>query len=219
MINFGKILNEGRYDSLTRIISNDILYIIKNTIDEDGVVESELPYDINKKRSYKHESGIKIPVVVYIQRLDRLSYGGEHHDYYVNTYISNDDELVMEISLNPNKEPKLYESLFYKINEDVRHEIEHYTQKIMDDKPSDTTGTAGFDTTYEHHKDSSEIPAMVHGFYRRARIEKKPIDVVMWDDLDSEINSGNLTKDEAQDLFNLWINYSRRRLPKAIYSN
>ena len=59
---------------------------------------------------------------------------------------------------------------------------------------------------------------MVHGFYRRAKLEKRPIDEVMIEDLDSEIERGNLTKPAAQSLLAIWVDYAKKNLPAAIYS-
>jgi hypothetical protein len=219
MISFSKdILKEGRYDSLSRQISNDIFYVVKETKGSDEVIEAELPSDLRNMENYLHESGVDIVVGVYVNRLDRLYYGDKHLDFFVKSYIDESDELVLEITLDRDKEPQSYEPLFYKINEDVRHEIEHYTQAIMKDKPSSDKATAQMDSTYEHHMEPSEISALVHGFYRRAKLEKKPLDVIMWDDLNNDIEVGHLTQEEADDLFHRWISYSRRRLPNAIYS-
>jgi hypothetical protein len=219
MINFSnQILIEGRYDSLTRKISNDIFYVVGKTKGIKGPLEVLLPEEISEDDSYIHESGIEISVVVQIQRMERLYYGGEYRDFHVHTFIDEDDFLVTEITIDSDKEPQSYEQLLYKINEDVRHEVEHYTQDIMIDKPS-RGETSRMETTYLHHKDPSEVEALVHGFYRRAKMEKRPIDVIMWEDLNRDIDLGHITQEEAKDLFEKWVNYSRRRLPKAIYSN
>ncbi len=87
-----------------------------------------------------------------------------------------------------------------------------------DREQSDIEFTAEYETTYQHHKDPSEVEALVHGFYRRAKLEKKPLDIIMWNDLNSDISKNLMTQEEAQDLFKTWINYARRRLPHAIYS-
>jgi len=214
-----KLILEGRYDSITRKIANDIFYIVKETKGNDNVIEAELPSDLNGEESYQHESGIDLTAAIYVARMERLYYGGEYKDFYVKSYIDENDELVLEITLDIDKEPQSYEELFYKINEDVRHEIEHYTQAVMLSKPHSDKPTAQMDSTYEHHMEPSEVAALVHGFYRRAKLEKKPIDIVMLDDLNNDIKLGNLTQEEADKLFHTWINYSRRRLPQAIYSN
>jgi hypothetical protein len=66
--------------------------------------------------------------------------------------------------------------------------------------------------------DPSEVEALVRGFYRKARVSKKPLDIIIIEDLNQEMNLGNINKEEAQELFKTLLNYARRRLPNAIYS-
>ena len=62
------------------------------------------------------------------------------------------------------------------------------------------------------------MPALVHGFYRRAKLEKRPLDDIMIEDLDSEIERGNLSSKQAQKLLQIWVDYAKKNLPKAKYS-
>lgn len=212
----GQILKEGRYDSFTRKISNDIMSFVKQGVGNDGNVFGILPSD---DQEYTHESGVSFNVHINTSRVDSLTLRGKDYDYFVNTFIDYDDDIYIEITLNYNNEPQSYEKLFYKINEDVRHEVEHYTQEIHKDKPDITNATAKYDNTFEHHKDIAEIAALVHGFYRRAKLEKMPLDVVMKSDLDRDVFNGNITNREAEVLLDKWVKFAKRRLPSAIYSN
>lgn len=210
-----KRLIEGRYDSLTRRIVLDIFKFIKNGyLGSDLPMEFHLPKHINREESYTHESGLDFEVVLVLDRTNQLDEGG----YVVNTFISYDDELVVNVFIDYDTGSEIYESLFYKISEDVRHEIEHYTQKLFNDRQQPKKDTATYDTTYEHHIDPSEIEALSHGFYYKAKKQKKPFDVVVWGDINSDVEKGNLTMDEAKDIFTRIISYARRRLPKAKYS-
>lgn len=220
-----KILLEGRYDSLTRQIVNDVMYYVKESEGElDEPFTIELPEDGKK---YHHEySGIKFILDLGIQRTDEyIEYNGREIPYYIKTYIAEDNYLVIQISINERYGREYYQEIYYKLNEDIRHEIEHYLQdmalknkRFKDRQQPLISGTANYDTVYQHHKDPSEVEALVNGFYRKAKIERLPLDVIMHRDLDMDINDGNLTHEEAEDLFDLWIKYARRRLPDAIYS-
>lgn len=127
---------------------------------------------------------------------------------------------------------KQYQNIFFKLNEDVRHEIEHLVQDLSKQEIIDKVNnprfknrqqplvdrTADYETTYLHHKDPAEIEALVHGYYRKAKLQKLPLDVVMTNDLNNEVKYGNLTKDESEDLMKMFLKYSRRNLPDAKYS-
>ena len=215
-----QILLEGRYDSLTRIISRDIISCIKET--EGSYDESEyfsLPFEKNGEEYYQGPN-LNINVELTILRTnDNIEHNGKEIPYYVKSYIDDEDYLNFEILINNNYDKEYYEEIFYKINEDVRHELEHLLQGIFSDRQQPNIEyTADYESTFEHHMDPSEVEALVHGFYRRAKIEKKPLDIVMMDDLNHEIMLGNLSREESSKLLNTWITYARRRLPDAIYS-
>lgn len=224
-----QILSEGRYDSLVRTISNDILNEIKISAENEGSSFDDVIGE------YGHESGVLIPVVLELYRY--LNTEETWFKFIVNSFIDYDDYLVVRVFINSDYEPQVYENLYYKINEDIRHEIEHYIQAIdkkereeykekgieeptrfRDRKQPLIPNTADYETTFEHHMDPSEVEALVHGFYRRAKLEKLPLDVVMTRDLEHEMEEGNLTEDEAKELFTTWLNYAKRNLPRAIYS-
>lgn len=215
------LLEMGRYDSLTRRISNDIFSEIKKSEGELGITRIELPWDIKEIPAYSHESGLVIEVALVISRTkDTILYGNRELPYYVFTYIADDDSIVVEVSLDELYGKSFYEEIIYKINEDIRHEIEHLLQEMGagDREGLDLKNSSNYETTFDHHKDKGEVAALVHGFYRRAKLEKKPIDIIMLEDLNKDILDGRITVEEADKLIQLWIKYSMNNLPKAQYT-
>lgn len=206
-----QILNEGRYDSLVRTISNDVLNEIKVSAENN---ESSFDDIVGE---YEHESGALIPVVLELYRyINEKTW----FKFIVNSFIDYDDNLVVRVFINVDYEPQVYENLYYKINEDVRHEVEHYLQDIFPDRQQpDIPNTSDYETIFAHHIDPSEVEALVHGFYRRAKLEKRPLDEVMLEDIQKDIQDGNLTPDEGDKLLNTWVSYAIKKLPQAQYSN
>ena len=223
-MNKKQIILEGRYDSFTRVISNDIFKTIKETEgNTEHTNQIDLPYDINGEESYIfnfNEKNLSLDVELFIKRSeDTINIGNREIPYYIRTYISEDDVLVMEILIDESYGRSFYEEIFYKINEDVRHEIEHYLQNIFKDRNQPLQNTADYNTTFAHHMDPSEVEALVHGFYRRAKLEKRPLDVVMSEDIQKDIQDGNLTIVEGNTLLSIWTKYAVNKLPKAQFSN
>ena len=219
-----QILSEGRYDSFTRMISKDIVKSVKETEgDMEHTHQIDLPYDITGEEEYTFnfkEKSLGIEVELFINRTeDEISIGHREVPYYINSYVSEDDNLVMEMVIDESYGRSYYEEMFYKINEDVRHEIEHYLQNIFKDRQQPLQDTADYNTTLAHHMDPSEVEALVHGFYRRAKLEKRPLDVVMLEDIQKDIQDGNLTPEEGDTLLSVWVKYAVNKLPKAQYSN
>ena len=165
-----QILLEGRYDSFTRIISKDIFRSIKET---EGDTEDkhyiDLPYDVNGEERYGHESGLGIEVDLRIQRTDNtIIYGNRELPYHINTYVATDDVLVMEVTIDETYGREFYEEMFYKINEDVRHELEHHLQNIFDDRQQpiqDTTRASEDLMTPSASKLILTYYPLVHGLF------------------------------------------------------
>ena len=216
-----QIILEGRYDSFTRIISNDIFRSIKETEgDTEDIHNIDLPYDVNGEERYGHESGLGIEFDLRIQRTDNtILYGNRELPYHINTYVAVDDAVVMEVVIDETYGREFYEEMFYKINEDVRHELEHHLQNIFDDRQQPIQDTAKYETVFAHHMDPSEVEALVRGFHRRAKLEKKPLDIVMLEDIKKEIIDGNLTSEEGDTLLKTWVKYAVNNLPNVNYSN
>ena len=128
---------------------------------------------------------------------------------------------MVALFFGPDFSPKSYEKLFYRLQEVMRHEIEHLTQggpNRIPDRPIYYGSTSDLKTVYGHHKNKIEVPALVHGFYRRAKIEKRPLDEIMVEDLDADIQKGLLSKKQAENLLTIWLDYAKKNLPAARYS-
>lgn len=206
------LLTEGRYDAITRKVVRDIMKVVNGSRIGDFI----LPSDVSNEQDYEQE-GLSFNLELDIIETEDIE------KFEVRTAIADEDDeniMLMTIILGPKFNKQNLEALFYKLQEDVRHEIEHFTQMGPDrieDRPIYKGNTANFKTVYGHHKNIIEIPALVRGFYRRAKIERKPIDEIMMDDLDTEIERGNLSKNTAQKLLTIWVDYAKKNLPHAIY--
>jgi hypothetical protein len=207
-------LNEGRYDSFVRQITKDIFYNIKQT---EGDLDNPTTFYLPEDDFYYHESDVEFDLILTVMRVyGPIKNKNKEVDFIVDTYIDTEDSLVMQIIIDENYGEKVYEELFYKISEDIRHEIEHYVQEMgrkdkrykQREQPL-IPNTAAYKTTFDHHRDPSEVEALVHGFSRRAKLEKKPLDLIMRQDLDLEIDSGNLKEKEADILFSIWKNKAK----------
>lgn len=230
-----QIIMEGRYDPFVRQVAKDVMTHIKKTEGQVDTIKTHyLPQEITGEQFYEHEDGFYFDLEVSVKRVDGLYHNNTKVKYYVNSYIDHNDSFIMEISIDENYGKKIYEDLFYKINEDIRHEIEHFVQfidkiqqqigepiekrRFKDKQQPEIEDTSDYETTFLHHKDPSEVEALVRGFYRRAKLEKKPLDVVMQNDLEREIGFGEITEEEAKKLFSIWMKYAKRNLPNAKYT-
>jgi hypothetical protein len=210
------LLTEGRYDAITRKAVRDIMKLVTTS----SFGDHDLPYDINNDEYEYQQENLGFSVELQIIKTTKVE------DFFIDAATSDNDEdetvMLVKILLNPKFNKQKLEELFYKLQEVVRHEIEHFTQHgpfRIEDRPTYKGDTAQLKTVYGHHKNVIEIPALVRGFYRRAKIEKRPLDEIMMEDLDSEIEKGFLTKNQAEKLLSIWIDYAKKNLPAAIYKH
>jgi len=221
------IIIEGRYDSATNKVVKDIMKVIKNTKNYPAgdLMMANLPHDFDGTEEYEmKKAGISFSVELYVVRdFFTPENGGptiQIDDWVMDSFrINGEDSLEFRIGINSNNEPQVYSKIYMKLQEDVRHEIEHLLQDWgRGDRPIPIP-ERGNETTFEHHSKRDEIPAMVQGYYRRAKKMRLPLDEIMTQDLDNEIEQGNLTSEEAEELLRVWMLYVKRRLPEAIYTN
>ena len=100
-----QILLEGRYDSFVRMISKDIVNSVKETEgDMEHTHQIDLPYDINGEEEYTFnfkEKSLGLEVELFINRTeDEITIGNREVPYYINSYVSEDDNLVMEMVID-----------------------------------------------------------------------------------------------------------------------
>jgi hypothetical protein len=139
-----------------------------------------------------------------------------------------DNEIEVVINIDPTKEPQVYSKLNAVVQDAVRHEIEHLTQggdNRMEGKPK-LVGSSVRDkisvkngNSYKYFLLRDEIPAMVHGMYRQAKKEKRPLDDIYNEYLDYFVEENVISKAEASKILKTWLALAKKELPAAIYSN
>jgi hypothetical protein len=161
------VINEGRYDGITRQIVGDILSVVK--YQKEG--EYSLPEDIRDDMVYtspqlQTEFSVELKLEVS-DDVDTIEVNG---DYY-----SDEDTISIIIISNPNLDREILEELHYELNEIVRHELEHIIQyERGDDIPKRKPKKS-----LKYYSQKHELEAQIAGFIRRAQKERKPLEVVI----------------------------------------
>jgi len=207
-------LTEGKYDRPTGLIVDKIWeYIKKSKENKKGTSAYKTKIDIN---------GVYVELTTIIKRNKNLDF-----QLAVDANQSS-NEIQVLIMLNPDYEPEQYNKLNAKLQDTVRHELEHTLQdptsiNYKSGKPKMTSldyrGKIQQDPALVHRyftlKD--EIPAMVNGMYRQAKTEKQPLDVIFKEYLEYFIKSEDITQAQADKIIGVWIEYAKENLPKAQY--
>lgn len=210
-------LNEGKYDKITGQIVDLIWTAIKITRPK-GEHEAEM---------YSWEIDTSSPLYI-----DEIKFYISREP--VATGVSIDagaypEENAIEVllTIDPSAEPNIYNKVNSLLQDAVRHELEHLTQggenRIIDRPkltPEKTRNKidAKFGNAHKYFTLKDEIPTMVNGMYRSAKTQKKPIDVVFNEYLNYYIGEKIITQKQADSILKVWIDYAKKNLPAAQYS-
>lgn len=162
-----EIISEAKFDGVVKKLVKDIIFVYKDN--KEG--NFRLPEDINNEEMVyvfdSLESPLSLDVNLFIDpRVDNVEVDA---DYYR-------DEETIEVTIvsNPNINKNILQKLIGKLNETIRHELEHYSQFqkgfIFPDDPL---------TPLEYFLQTHEIEAQLAGFKRRAKKEKRPLEDVI----------------------------------------
>jgi len=202
-----EVMAEGKYDKLTNIISSDIFRAWKEGIDagEDGV---------QFKKKYKALGG-KFDLIATLEqtwetgKMEVMEPTGAGTD-------KKGDFIVIEIDIDEDLLPEMWEEISMTLKDVVRHEIEHLTHNIGSSTSNPNKGMeddiaqrdairADRRTIHKYFKLDKEVDANLQGLYFRAKKEKKPFADVVNRYLDSQ----QITPKQREEVKAIW----RERLP------
>ena len=197
-------LNEGRYDTLSNLISSEIFNKWKSDFDngemistfEDDFENKDLYVDVNATMDFTLDN-------------DKLTVDGGAD--------SETDYLELNFEIDPNLLPEMWSDVSMNLKDVVRHEIEHLThgegdnlnpnKYIEDDTLIRDMINMELLSKSDYFKLEKEIDANLQGMYFRAKKEHRPLKDIM----DIYLGSQGITPEEQEDILNIW-----RRRAKAL---
>ena len=202
-------LTEGRYDSLTRTVVNDILNDWKLQFDgENGDLEFEEDYEMTNSK------GEPINFELYAAlRVKETS----NHIYKVDggaDPLRDPAYLEVKFQVDPRDLPQKWEDIYMDLTDVVRHEIEHMTQqgtnvipskKMEDDEILRNLINLKLLPKSDYFRLEQEIDAMLQGMYLKAKKSKTPFKDVINDYFDKV----KLSKKDRQDILSIWKNRAK----------
>jgi hypothetical protein len=208
----------GRYDNITGKTVDKIWHFI-HSVDEEG--EMDILYKFNKVNKRQLKFKLKVDIAIKTE--------GIKEPFLIDGAAAPSLKLpTVEISvlLNSGAGKEYYNKLNACLNEVVRHELEHLTQWGINKKGNKahvseskrTRVSERFKPSYGYFSLKDEIPALVHGMHRQAKIEKRPITDIFTEYLDEYIADDQINERQAKLLFDKWYNYSIKNIPRAKYA-
>ena len=219
-------LYEGMYDKLTGDITDEIWKLIHTTQKIYELDNQDNAFERNYENFTSEKAKLTFNMKIIIYRDEK-----ENSSCHVDGSTSSNDELPSDIEIligiNPKTEPKVYNELNALIQDTVRHELEHLTQSGKNKKPfRPKTPSDAYKNriqkipseTWRYFTLKDEIPAMVHGLYRRAKILKQPLDITMEDYLNYFREINVIDDEKFNKIMKKWLEFAKTNLPAAIYS-
>lgn len=233
---FNDFIRESDESSFNQIVSRcvkDVMSIIKSETSNEYVNHDKLEYldpitfdlivVIRKDENPDFESDSHFNNLPW----EKLNFDNHGFSIDGNTYTDRDELIVPEIELtlliNPKREPKSYNEIYFKLNDVLAHEIHHLTQVGWNRKPFRTRPTASkvrnnSKKSFKYFLLSDEVESMVKGMYRRSKLEKKPIDEIFSEYLYPFIKESYITEEEYNKVMNMWIQHTVENYPHANFS-
>jgi len=210
------LLNEGRFDWVSGKIVNDIWKLIR---------DSKVSRKKEEGYLFKYKTPINMKLYVFVKRT--IDKEGGFYRIGGETLLST-KTVRMEVDIDaPNREIErlMYVDINAELNRVVRYEIEHLTQQKGKNyipgraKPLSIRKRVELEDKYGYFVSRDEIPAMIAGFYREAKIKKIPIDDVASSYLNYFMEENPIiNQEEKGKIMKIWMDYAHKHYPAAIFS-
>jgi hypothetical protein len=196
------LLNEGRYDKITNVISSKIFTQWKEDINNGEKASRLQQYFPFGDEEISIDANISI-----VPGSGKLNVDGGADD--------TEDYIEVRFEIDPTFLPEFWEEISMNLKDVIRHEVEHLTHgegftsnpaKIMDnDEFIRKMIDAKLLPPAQYFKLEKEVDANLQGMYLRAKKEKREFKDV----IDTYLNAQDVTPEEKEEILDLW----RSRLP------
>jgi hypothetical protein len=170
---------------VVRSIVNDIVKIFK----EEGVGNFELPEDISGDMTYEFK-GLDSELTVELNIIKTNEVDGLEVD---GGYYKDDDVLEIEIEYNPSYGNQIMYDLLGKLNEVIRHELQHVIQyERGDELPNDE------EDPEKYYSQNHELEAQIKGLKRISKLKREPFEKSVRDWFDDNEQKHRLSSEAKE---------------------
>jgi hypothetical protein len=198
------IINEGRYDSITRLVVKDIIDSWKSQFDgKEGELRFEEDYELENSKGQPID--FELLAVLNLKETEDKTYivdGGANEEL-------DPPYLEVNFQVDPRSLPKMWSTIYNDLIDVIRHEIEHLTQsgvnvipskEMADDQSIRQMINWGLLPKAEYFKLEKEVDAMLQGMYLKAKKSKTPFKDVINDYFEKV----GLEGEDKQNVLDLW---------------
>ena len=180
----------SRADALSKRVAGDVVEYLKTHFDEEEV---EFPFmEEYYFKTMDVDVGVQFSVEIEKAIVGRpfvIDTGAHPHgeEPLIDIVMTFDARYPIVQSLEP---------IYFKVLEDVRHELEHLVSGESADK-NDVSRA-------EYYIDKGEIPSLVRGLHLRAKKMKVPTQLMFKNELQQYIDSGEISPEQSEQILQVW---------------
>lgn len=203
----------GRYNKITNEIIKNTFCIIKESIGDDWkgediicdcITDYETPdmeFDVETVLRNSEVGRFKVEACVFDNEDDQIPI------------------IFIQIDSNDFSNESMYSDIYYELRDVVRHEIEHLTQRGINQKCGkymrDNQAVRlkiGKDELplYRYYTLQDEVDANIQGLYSKSKSLKQPFQIVIDRYLDNLVNKKMINNTEREKIYKIW----KKRIPK-----
>jgi hypothetical protein len=184
--------NVSSADSLSKTITSDIINWLKTDF-----YDLEDPDSAYFKEEYYLKSANKELEVEFTVDAGKTGTG---KPFSIDTGVySVEEDPYLEITMTfDDRHPitRSLEDIYFKLLEDIRHELEHVISELPGGKPDLSRG--------DYYIDQGEVPSMVRGLHLRAKKMKIPTTEMFQRELEPYLKNGEIDQQEYDTILNTW---------------
>ena len=209
-------VNESRYDSLSESIANKIIGFVNRGADGTMISRFSAPVQFTVTVSVARTSTFSPDRSESFKRIPWESINFEKNGFAIDAnsqVVDGSDirEVDIVLVIDPKREPENHESIYYKLLDLVRHEIEHLVNNNADHRREDDREES--QDSYKYFLLPDEIPSMVSGMRLSASKKGIPIEKEFADYLMPILASGFITKDQYDEVMAAWLKFAFSHFP------
>jgi len=199
-----EIINEGRYDSLTRMVVKDILNDWKSQYDgTPELLEFNEDYETTNSKGQSIDFELYATLNVKETKTEVYRVDGGADPLRTPAYLE------VKFQVDPRDLPQKWSDIYSDLIDVVRHEIEHLTQsgsnvipskEMEDDEILRNLISLKVLPKSEYFKLGKEVDAMLQGMYLKAKKSKTPFKDV----INNYFDKVKLSKKDRNSILDLW---------------
>ena len=231
--NFLRFIYESKYDSLSEDIAKSVMTIItdsarpitkrriQKTLEYFEPISFSLTLFISRDTIFEPEKRKHFKNIPW----EKSNFKNNGFALDANSFIPTNDDIVdpeieIHLIINPESEQSCHRSLYYKLLDAIRHEIEHLLQKGTNVQYSHTgfqvdKNRKSAESSFNYFLLPDEVPAMVSGMRLSSISKDVPIDQEFEEYLAPIKDSGFITDEQFKKVMKNWIKFTIKHFPET----